>query len=121
MGNHSSDYWEVGVFFSISDDRFSCPTRTRVPPKQKQMKFQPVLELLLRKAGFCRGAAAFTPGMRETRTAEVWAIEGLIAQAVFADESRGREDIPQEHSGPTGNTPEASPRRAKGVSAGAED
>lgn len=85
------------------------------------MKFQPVLQLLLTKAGFCQAAAAFTPGVRETRTAEARAIEGLIAQAMFADESRDQEDIPQEQGGPAGNTPEASPRRAKGVSAGTED
>ena len=85
------------------------------------MKFQPVLELLLRKAGFCQGAVTFAPGTRETRVAKARAIEGLIAQAVFADESWDREDIPQEQSGPTGNAPEASPRRAKGVSASAED
>lgn len=79
------------------------------------MKFQPVLELLLRKAGFCQGAAAFTPGVRETYMAEARAIEGLIAQAVFADESQDLEDIPQEQSGPTRNVPEALPRKAKGV------
>lgn len=62
----------------------------------------------MRKVGFYEGV-------------EARAIEGLIAQAMFADESRDQEDIPQEQSGPMGNAPEASPRRAKGVSAGMED
>lgn len=84
------------------------------------MKFQPVLELLLRKAGFCQGAA-FAPGMQETCTAKAQAIEGLIAQAVFADESWDQEDIPQKQSSPTGKLPEASPRTAKGVLAGVKD
>lgn len=120
MGNHSNDYQEVVFFFSVLMTGFHAQPE-HVSPKQKQMKFQPVPELLLRKAGFCQGAVAFAPGVRETRAAEARAIEGLIAQAVFADESRDRKDIPQEQSCPTGNAPEASPRRAKGVSVGTED
>lgn len=56
-------------------------------PKAETNEVQPVLELLLRKAGFCQGAAAFVPGVRETHTTKARAIEGLIAQAMFADKS----------------------------------
>lgn len=69
----------------------------------------------------CQGAAAFAPGLQEARAAKARAIEGLIAQAVFADESRDQGASPWEQSGATENAPEASPRRAKGVSASEDD
>lgn len=92
------------------------PYLKHTSPEQKQMEARPVLELLLRKAEFCQGAVPFAPGTQGPR-----ATEGPIAQAVFADESRDQEAIPQEQSSPMENMPEAPPGRAKGISAGVED
>lgn len=90
-------------------------------PKAETNEVQPVLELLLRKAGFCQGVAAFVPGVRETHTTKARAIEGLIAQAMFADKSWDGEDILQEQSRTTENVPEASSTRAKGLPGSTED